>query len=153
MFLWMSVKTIVVPTDFSSNAEAAFELAGEFAEKFDAKIVLVHVRQEPLIPAATMHPDLQLPASLHADIKAAADKALESTKNKFDTERVAEIRAVDGRAHHGICDAARELNADLIVMATHGHSGIAHLLLGSTAERVLRGAPCPVVTVRPTKED
>ena len=148
----MPVQTIVVPTDFSSNAEAAYKVADEFAEAFGAKIVLVHVREEPFIAMSSMHPDLQVPLSLQSDIKSASETALSHAKEAFKGSRVAQVRAVDGRAPHGICETAKELNADLIVMGTHGHTGINHLLLGSTAERVLRKATCPVVTVRPQEE-
>jgi nucleotide-binding universal stress UspA family protein len=147
------VRTILVPTDFSPSAEAAFGAAAEFAEAYGAKIVLVHVGVEPFIPGVSVLPSVQIPDSLQAEIRVATDKALARAKKKFGDSIVVEVQIVDGPPHVGICDAAVDRRADLIVMATEGSSGLARLFLGSTAQRVLRSAPCPVVTVRPGSGD
>ncbi len=139
---------IVCPTDFSPTANAAVAHAVELAKTFRGELVLLHVLPPlpyPLldgISIAMVLPQLQDQLRTHAEeqLKAAA-KALGSGF----TLRT-ELR--DGSPHEQVLACAHETKADLIVMGTHGHTGLKHALLGSTAERVVRLATCPVLTVR-----
>ncbi len=143
----MGIQTILVPTDFSANAESAFELAREVAQRFDAKIVIAHVRG---LPGTSVEPtSAGLPPGVEADVAHAITNSLEAAKRKLGEDLVTATRAVQGQPFLEICALCEELGIDLVVMATHGHTGLKHLVLGSTAERVVQKAPCPVLTVRP----
>ena len=144
-----AVKTILVPTDFSENSMLALQQAAQFATKFDAELVLLHVVETLVYPAVTFGAGASslpvLAEELHQNASTQMDRVL--------AEKVPEgIRARgllrEGPAAVEVCAVATEEKADLIVIATHGHTGIKHMLLGSTAEKVVRTAPCPVLTVR-----
>lgn len=145
----MQVKTILVPSDFSDYAEYAFTWALEIAEKWGAKVVALH--------AAPMFSHLAYPetvymvdlAKMEAEILADAEKKLQEFVAKKGTSTVpVETRAVLGDPFWEICKAAEQNRADLLVMGSHGRTGLAHVLLGSVAERVVRHAPCPVLVAR-----
>jgi nucleotide-binding universal stress UspA family protein len=145
----MQVKTILVPSDFSEHAEYAFTWALEMAEKWGAKVVVVN--------AAPMFSHLAYPESVYmldlakmeAELIADAEKKLrEFIAKKGMSAVTVEIRAVMGDPFWEICTAAEQEHADLIVMGSHGRTGLAHVLLGSVAERVVRHAPCPVLVAR-----
>ncbi|HEV8717132.1 MAG TPA: universal stress protein [Candidatus Binatia bacterium] len=145
----MQVKTILVPSDFSDYAEYAFTWALEMAEKWDAKVVVLN--------AAPMFSHLAYPESVYmvdlakmeAELIADADKKLREFVAKQGTSTVpVETRAVLGDPFWEICKAAEQEPADLIVMGSHGRTGLAHVLLGSVAERVVRHASCPVLVAR-----
>jgi nucleotide-binding universal stress UspA family protein len=145
----MQVKTILVPSDFSEYAEYAFTWALEMAEKWGAKVIVMN--------AAPMFSHLAYPESVYmldlakmeAEIIADAEKKLQEFIAKKGTSAVTvETRAVLGDPFWEICKAAEHDHADLIVMGSHGRTGLAHVLLGSVAERVVRHAPCPVLVAR-----
>lgn len=145
----MQVKTILVPSDFSDYAEYAFTWALEMAEKWGAKVVVVN--------AAPMFSHLAYPESVYmvdlakmeAELIADAQKKLWEFVAKQGTSTVpVETRAVLGDPFWEICQAAEREGADLIVMGSHGRTGLAHVLVGSVAERVVRHAPCPVLVAR-----
>jgi nucleotide-binding universal stress UspA family protein len=145
----MQVKTILVPSDFSEYADYAFTWALEMAEKWGAKVVVVN--------AAPMFSHLAYPESVYmldlakmeAELIADAEKKLREFIAKKGTSGVTvETRAVMGDPFWEICKAAEQNHADLIVMGSHGRTGLAHVLLGSVAERVVRHAPCPVLVAR-----
>ena len=141
------IKSILVPTDFSTPSKKALDYAVPFAERFGAKLTLLHVVE----PVAT--PDFvnSFPLMMENDKVMAACKAqLQSlVKQKaIDPKLVEKTLVRQGRAFHEIADAARTLKVDLIIISTHGYTGLKHALLGSTAERVVRHAPCPVLVVR-----
>ena len=148
----IKMKTIVVPTDFSQNSLRALEQAVDFAKRFEAEIVLVHVLESPIYPAMTFGAGA---ANLPAIQQEMRDTLAEHLQ-KLCAEEIPEglkARAVtrEGNPFVEIIAAAKDEGADLIVIATHGHTGIKHLLLGSTAEKVVRKSPCPVLTVRSTE--
>src|SRR6266446_3910609 len=140
---------ILVPTDFSKHSHNALMYAVAFAEKFGAELYLLHVVQDLalFIPdAVTATPPLAPPVE---QLTAAARAALEDVVRKSEFQGVphhSEVR--EGTPFYEIIRFAREADIDLIVMGTHGHSGLAHVLLGSVTEKVVRKAPCPVLTVR-----
>ena len=142
----IQINTILVPTDFSPDASAALERAVEFAKAFDARIHLLHAYQLA-VPGTPW--EFTYPAGLIDDIKTHAENSLGEVRQKIEASGVkATSEAVVGPASLAITEAAKNLPADLIVMGTRGLTGIKHVVLGSVAERTLRHAPCPVLTVK-----
>ncbi len=140
---------ILVPTDFSKSSDNALTYAVAFAEKFGASIHLLHVVQDLalFIPEAIMaSPPLTAPVE---QFRAAAREALDRAIGGLNRPGLTVHPEVgEGVPAEEIIRVARERDVDLIVMGTHGHTGLAHVLLGSICEKVVRRAPCPVLTVR-----
>jgi universal stress protein A len=140
---------ILVPTDFSKHSQNALTYAAAFAEKFGAALYLLHVVQDLalFIPdAVTGTPPVTPPVEqLTVAVRAALDKVIaENQLWRFSVQ--AEVR--EGTPFYEIIRFAKDNDIDLIVMGTHGHTGLAHVLMGSVTEKVVRKAPCPVLTVR-----
>ncbi len=143
----MRIKRILVPTDFSSHAHDALNYARSLAEQFDARLTLLHVF-EPINLAYE---------TVSAQMVECAQRA-EDDARKLLTELQTTVKAAPGPAIHAvfvtgrpaekIVEMAAKLKQDLIVISTHGYTGLRHLFLGSVAERVLRHATCPVWVVR-----
>jgi universal stress protein A len=142
-----ALKRILVPTDFSDPSEGALKTAMAFGRMFGATLDLVHVAVEVAYP---LPPPIDL-ASLPIDIGPALDRAAEGLAAEEARVRQAgiacESTTLVGRADQEIVERARATGANLIIMGTHGRSGIAHALLGSNAERVVQHTPCPVLIV------
>ena len=141
------IKSILVPIDFSASSKKALDYAVTFARQFKAKLTLVHVVE----PIATPDFAASFPLAMENDQSmAAAKKQLESLVKAARVPRsaVEKILVRFGRSFHEIADAARTRKVDLIIISTHGYTGLKHALLGSTTERVVRHAPCPVLVVR-----
>jgi nucleotide-binding universal stress UspA family protein len=140
---------ILVPTDFSKYSQTALTYAAAFAEKFEAELYLLHVVQNLALVIPDIIPvEPSLLPSLD-QMSAAVDVAFDRLihENRLQDRKVQ--RALrEGTPFYEIICFARETDIDLIVMGTHGHSGLAHVLLGSVTEKVVRKAPCPVLTVR-----
>ena len=132
---------ILVPTDFSVSSDAALELARTFRTTFGGSLHLLHITTDVLVPPHA--------AGHHRENQLAAVKALRERLTAEDRGSHSVIRLVE-RANpaQAIKDYARSAGIGLIVMGTHGRGGVAHFLLGSVAEAVVRTAPCPVLTVR-----
>ena len=143
----LELRTIVVATDFGTAADYALEYACELASRFDAELHLLHVVETPLPAAAWSEAyAVDLPA-MREQLESDSRRRLQDIAVRLSPLIVStEVRC--GRAPQAIVEAARERNADMVVLGTHGHGVVAHLLLGSVAERVIRWAPCPVLTVR-----
>jgi len=142
---------ILLPTDFSLYSSEATKYACAFAEKFDAELHLLHVLETRLSATPEFAAGLALPTPVKEN-QAKCEKALlEILDSAWAQSRRSKIvRAVaDGTPFLEIVRYARERSIDLIVLGTHGRSGLAHVLMGSVAERVVRKAPCPVLTIRP----
>jgi nucleotide-binding universal stress UspA family protein len=140
------ITRILVPVDFSVPSEQALDYAVELGRSSRAEIVLLHAVE----PVRTGIDDVGLGASIvRRQLENAAREQLAALAGKL-TARHLPVRTllVVGAAHRSITDAAKTMKADLIVMSTHGRTGIAHVVMGSVAERVVRTAPCPVLTVR-----
>jgi nucleotide-binding universal stress UspA family protein len=145
------VQRILVPTDFSDTSDAALDTAFLFAAAFGAELQLLHVLDDPfvsggLVPEAYM---TEAPALRTAMLTEARERlahraaaAGETHPPRVDTE------VLFGHGAKTIAEYAGQRRADLVVMGTHGRTGVAHVLLGSVAERLVRTAPCPVITVR-----
>lgn len=143
----LPIKRILVPVDFSDYSVKALRYAVRFAEQFGASLVLVHVAEPVRYPESIIIPPEMEEAN--RDLMKRTRVALDQFAAREVPARLACQRVVQlGSAYAEIAAAAKAANADLIVIATHGHTGLKHLVLGSTAERVVRHAPCPVLTVR-----
>lgn len=146
----MQVKKILVPVDFSKDSLRAVEYARNFAAPFEAQLLLLHV-VEPIYYAspADMYAASPNLALLIEEQRKAAQRQLEQLAEKLSRGGTkVQTLLKSGSPAQVIADTAKRTKADLIIMATHGRTGLAHVLLGSVAERVVRLAPCPVLTVR-----
>lgn len=138
----LRIQTILHPTDFSRQSEFAFQLACSIASDYGARLVVVHVAESPIVAATEgvlMYPtdyDLE-PIRLQ----------LEQLRPRNANVEV-EHRLIEGNAATDILEVAKETGCDLIVMGTHGRTGLGRLLMGSVAEQVVRKAACPVLTVK-----
>jgi universal stress protein A len=147
------ITRILVPTDFSDTADAALAYAKELAGRVGASLHLLHVFDD-FYTAATFAPEVYgaVPASVReTSLRAAEDHLNERLPEDERAYFNGTTAIATGLTANAIVDYARTHGIDLIVIGTHGRGGIAHLLLGSVAERVLRVAPCPVLTVRATR--
>lgn len=140
---------ILVPTDFSLTADAALDYARALAAKFGASLHLLHVLEDP-VTSGPLTPTSSLEASTFQSTL--LDDARLRLAHRALPGPLAQMRAttdaIAGTATRAIVEYAATHGIDLIVMGTHGRTGVAHLLIGSVAERVVRTAPCPVLTVR-----
>lgn len=145
------IQRILVPTDFSPASRCAIPYARDLARMFGAEVVVVHVLELPHYPTLFEGSAMLVPPvdeSLRRQLAAQLDKLVEDELRAHGTSARALVR--DGAPRHELLAAAREERADLVVIATHGYTGLRHVFLGSTAEQVVREAPCPVLTVRAT---
>ena len=145
----IALKKILVPTDFSESSEAAVKYARALAEAFDASIHVLHVIEDPFVHVWAGEgyiPDLP---HFREGLAKEANAKLGKSFSAQDRERFrAQLVAKFGSPFVEIVRYAKGEEVDLIVMGTHGRGPIAHLLMGSVAEKVVRKAPCPVLTVR-----
>jgi nucleotide-binding universal stress UspA family protein len=141
------IKKLLVPIDFSDLSKAALPWAASLATQFNAELVLLHVEEifpiDYLLGRELMsHTMVPLMKQAKAELKDLAKGLCKTTSANIS----AVVRA--GKPFEEICHAAKELAADMIVLTTHGHTGLKHVWLGSTAERVVRHAHCPVLVAR-----
>jgi len=144
----MQIKTILFPTDFSQGARAAMDYAISLAQDYKAKLILIYVIQDISI-AEWYIPSSISAADLVEDMQKSASREME----KWGAETAMKVKDLEKLIVRGvpfveIIRTAKEKNADMIVIGTHGRTGIDHMLFGSTAEKVVRKSPCPVLTVR-----
>jgi universal stress protein A len=148
----IAIRKILVPTDFSPASRKALSYALRFAKDRKSEITLLHVLEPETAltlagrPAAAASSEGKL-VEVEESLRALADSA--ETAGAAGTKSI--VRT--GVATHEIVEAAKELDVDLIVIATHGFTGWKHFAIGSTAERVARAAPCPVLVVREKEHD
>jgi nucleotide-binding universal stress UspA family protein len=144
----IALKKILVATDFSVEADAALTYGRALARKFDADLFLLHVADDLYRRLGT---ELFVPSpELQRDLEDAARRQLDALVVDDDPNplRTTPIVVVSSSPALAIGDYAKQAGVDLIVMGTHGRGAVAHLLMGSVAERVVRTAPCPVLTIR-----
>lgn len=144
----LKIKRLLVPTDFSSPSKNALRYAVKFAEQFGATVTLLHV-VEPLIQPGDGYGAVAVPLVNIETLQKDATSKL-NTLAQAEIEELIPVNVLvrSGKPYHEIVTVAKEGDIDLIIIATHGYTGLKHLFLGSTAERVIRHAPCPVLAVR-----
>jgi nucleotide-binding universal stress UspA family protein len=139
----LPIKTILHPTDFSDQSAHAFRVACALARDYGARVVVAHAFTLQMYGNPEMGPLVVEPVEVEAELR----QALQAMRPP-DPAVVVEHRLCRGDAATEIVALAEDLKADLIVMGTHGRTGLRRLALGSVAEAVLRRAPCPVLTVK-----
>jgi nucleotide-binding universal stress UspA family protein len=143
----MKMKKILVPTDFSDYSSHALDWALQFAPKFDAKITLVHSIE---VPDTTI--SYELVSDFLMKVRAAAEEELAQKAERIPTEYFGTTHILEGTPSEELLKFAESNGYDMIIMGTHGRRGLAHLLLGSTAERIIRTSKIPVLTLRIPEE-
>lgn len=144
----IALKRILTTTDFSPHSKVALKYASAFASAFGAEVIVCHVLEKPdflsqLPPVSDgyLPPDLPQVQEKHARVLCEQMLAEAGLSH-------ARVIMPHGNPYSEIVRTAKEEDCDIIIIGTHGRGGLAHLLLGSVAERVVRAAPCPVLTVR-----
>lgn len=141
-------KTILFANDFAETSEEVFDYALGLARKYGAKLLIVHVINEPVDLRGFYVPHISF-ENLEKEIVEGAEKMMDKfCRTKVKDFADYETMILSGIPYEEIIKKAEEAQASLIVMGTHGRRGLDHMLFGSTAERVVRGAGCPVLTVR-----
>ena len=151
----MQIRSILLPTDFSECSDYAVSYATSLARTFGASILCIHVI-EPMVPAvgySGMTEPLPL-ADITEQLEDSAGRALPKLAEREECAGL-EIQEliVHGEAAAEIVRVAKERNIDLIVVSSHGRTGLGRMLFGSTAEAIVRHSPCPVMVVKPTQEE
>jgi nucleotide-binding universal stress UspA family protein len=147
--LVLKLEHILVPIDFSKTSSKALHYAVPLARQFGAKVTLLHVVDYPMYP-----PELGYLAMSDAETTRRTAKRLKDmARRAIPAELRSDCVVRFGIGFDTIAAVAKELPADLIVLTTHGYTGLKHVVMGSTAERVVRHAPCPVLVVRERERD
>jgi universal stress protein A len=146
----MNIQRILAPTDFSELSKQGLTSALELAETFGAKLLLLHVVEPPTYPIEGIMPS-HLGTTMLDDLERQASRDLAPMLSETHGS-IVEVtrRVVAGIPYRKIVEVAEEEKSDLIVMTTHGRTGFSHLVMGSVTEKIVRTAPCPVLTIRPT---
>ncbi len=147
MELTKMINNILAPIDFSDYSKNALKYAVEFAKEFDAKLYLIYVVEPMIYPADFSMGQIAIP-STDIDLNTRAEEELKNLAKTINSDLKVETMIRTGKPFVEIIETAKEKDIDLIIIATHGHTGVEHLLFGSTAEKVVRKAPCPVLTLR-----
>ena len=143
----MTVHHILVPIDFSPYAEQALDYAMALAQKLQARVTLLHVIQPPVV--VNVEGGLWPSSTFLADLEATIRGDLEGYLARVTAAGLTgEMVVIHGVPFQQILDTAKARQVDLIILGTHGRTGLAHVLLGSVAEKVARLAPCPVLIAR-----
>ncbi len=140
--LMLPIHTILHPTDFSTPSKSAFDLACAVARDYDARLVVVHVKP-PQMMGGEVHALITTPEEVDRELRGELDKF-----QPHDASTKIERVLKEGDAGTEILRTAKEISSDVIVMGTHGRTGLSRLLMGSVAEAVSRKAHCPVLTVK-----
>jgi nucleotide-binding universal stress UspA family protein len=147
---------ILVPTDFSEASKLALNAASMLAKQIGAKVTVVHVHDpEALRPPATLGWSPAQQDEVEHEVEEAVAKSLEALRDDelAGLEDLDTVVLRDTSPAHAIVKYAEKIGADLVIIATHGRTGLKHLLIGSVAERVVRHAAMPVLTLRTTAAD
>lgn len=148
----MDIRHILAPTDFSDYSKDAIRYALELAQTFGAKLSLLHVVELPPYPIEGFVPST-MGADLLNDLERQASAELAQVLPQAQEAKIEVTRSVViDSPFQKIIETAEAEHVDLIVMATHSRTGLSHLIIGSVAERAVRTAPCPVLTIRPPAE-
>jgi universal stress protein A len=143
----IAFRTLLVPVDFSEHSSRALDVAIELAKKFDGKLQLIH--SYPIHAVMLAPYDVAMPLDFERSVREAADKQLGEWAGRARKAGVpVQTTTTAEPPVDAVVSCARKIGADLIVMGTQGLTGLKHVLLGSVAERTLRHAPCPVLTLK-----
>jgi nucleotide-binding universal stress UspA family protein len=147
------LQRILVPIDFSEHSKNALNYAVSIAKQFHSELILGYVVESPIYPAEFGFGQVALPtAELEMEFRERGKKELEKLVRSHIKGQVnARTVVAEGPAATEILAIANKEQVDLVIIATHGHTGVEHLLFGSTTEKVVRKAPCPVLVVRAKK--
>ena len=138
----LPIHTILHPTDFSTRSKSAFDLACAVAQDYDARLVVIHVKP-PQMMGGEIHALITTPEEVDRELQGELDKF-----QPHDASTKIERVLKEGDAETEILRTAKEISSDVIVMGTHGRTGLSRLFMGSVAEAVSRKADCPVLTVK-----
>ncbi len=145
----MIAQHLLVPTDFSECAEQALAYAIELANVHQAHLILLHVID--IASWADGREEAMLPRSYWQELETGVEENMTVPRKRVEAAGVqVETLIVHGTPFQAIIDTAKNKGADLIIMSTHGRTGLTHAMLGSVAERVVRLSPCPVLVTRGT---
>jgi len=145
----IKIANVLVATDFSEASEAALTYGREFARTFGARLHVLHAVENPMMWAGPESAAIDL-GKLQSDLEAQAQQQLNAAVSDEDRKQLGArtVMRTGNSPSFEIVGYAKEAAIDIIVMGTHGRGRMAHLLMGSVAEKVVRMAPCPVLTVR-----
>ncbi len=143
-----NIKKILVPIDFSDYSKNSLKYSVNFSKYFNAELNLVYVVEPVIYPPDFSMGQIAIP-SMDLEMDKRANEELEKlAKKEIPSDTPVKLHVKTGKPYLEIIETAREQNIDIIIIATHGHTGVEHILFGSTAEKVVRKAPCPVLTIR-----
>jgi nucleotide-binding universal stress UspA family protein len=149
----IEIRKILAPTDFSDHSCYALAYARTFANRWDAELHLLNVIEPTVFPTEAGLTPMGM-INLDTELSQAAERAMNELLKREEVQGARTVTSImHGRASSAIIDYAQANGIDLIVIATHGRTGLEHFIFGSTAERVVRESPCPVLTVRPKPGD
>lgn len=142
----MKLEHLLVPVDFSERSTFAINTALELAKLSQGRVTLLHV----LEPVVVVYNDAIPGADLvnDADRRYAAEAEMEQLRGRYALEAQLQTMVVDGTAWDGVCSTAERIKSDLIVLTSHGYTGLKRLLLGGTAEKIVRHSKCPVLVLK-----
>lgn len=149
----IGLSSILVPIDFSDNSKKALRYAVPFAQQFNASLTLMYVVEPTIYPSDFGFGQVGFP-NVEKELQENASEQLRELIATLVPATVQSYSVVDsGIPFVEITSYAREKNIDLIIVATHGKTGVEHILFGSTAEKIIRKSPCPVLVVRAEEHD
>lgn len=144
----LTIKKILVPIDFSDYSKSALKYAVNFAKVFNAEMYLIYVVEPVIYPPDFSMGQIAIPSVTFEMDERAKEELTKLAQQEIPAEIKRQVIIKTGKPFVEIIETAAEEDIDLIIIATHGHSGVEHILFGSTAEKVVRKAPCPVLTLR-----
>lgn len=144
----LTIKKILVPIDFSDYSKSALKYAVNFAKVFNAEMYLIYVVEPVIYPPDFSMGQIAIPSVTFEMDERAKEELSKLAQQEIPAEIKRQVIIKTGKPFVEIIETAAEEDIDLIIIATHGHSGVEHILFGSTAEKVVRKAPCPVLTLR-----
>lgn len=144
----ITIKKILVPIDFSDYSKSALKYAVNFAKVFNAEMYLIYVVEPVIYPPDFSMGQIAIPSVTIEMDERAKEELTKLAQQEIPADIQKHIIIKSGKPFVEIIETAAQEDIDLIIIATHGHSGVEHILFGSTAEKVVRKAPCPVLTLR-----